>query len=309
MNGLTEQDYAAAFGVEMPEDAPADTEDVVTPEEETETETAPETPTATPESDLVGEENPDTPEAEERQEQGAEERRRQAYGRRQREAEAERQALLQAAQARVDAAYAEMFRGQVNPHTGQPIRTEADYRAYQQTEKEMQRGNALRNAGIDPAALQGIVEDAVRPLRERVERQDLARMGEMARSVNRQAETAIRQGVENIRTMYGADVQSVQDILAMPTGAAFNGYVQKGLSIEDAYYLANRESVDRRRMEAAKRAGINQAAGKGHIGSPAPAAGDAPYVATAEQAEMYRALNPNATDAEINAAYGAFYKN
>lgn len=307
MNGLTEQDYADAFGVELPEEVPEDTE--TTTGQADEPETMPETPTGAPESAPEGEEEPETQETAERQEQGTEERRRQAYGRRQREAAAERQAMLAAAQARVDAAYAEMFRGQVNPHTGQPIRSEADYRAYQQAEAEIQRGNALRGAGIDPAAVQSIVEEAVRPLREQVERQNLASMGEMARNVNRQAEAAIRQGVENIRTLYGAEVQSVQDILAMPTGAAFNGYVQKGLSIEDAYYLANRESVDRRRMEAAKRAGINQATGKGHIGSPVAAAGETPYVATAEQVEAYREMNPGATIEEINAAYGAYYKN
>ena len=307
MNGLTEQDYATAFGVELPEEAPEGTETTTPPADEPET--TPETTAEAPESAPEGETDGEAPETSEKQEQGAEERRRQAYGRRQREAAAERQAMLAAAQARVDAAYAEMFRGQVNPHTGQPIRTEADYRAYQQAEAEMQRGNELRKAGIDPAAVQSIVEEAVRPLREQVERQNLANVGEMARNVNRQAEAAIRQGVENIRALYGAEVQSVQDILAMPTGAAFNDYVQKGLSIEDAYYLANRESVDRRRMEAAKRAGINQATGKGHIGSPAAAAGDAPYVATAEQVEAYRAMNPDATIEEINAAYGAYYKN
>ena len=94
----------------------------------------------------------------------------------------------------------------------------------------------------------------------------------------------------------------------MPTGEAFRGYVEKGLSIEDAFYMANRDAVDKRRMEAAKQAGIKQASGKRHMAPVPGAAGEAPYVATPRQREMYREINPNATDDEINAAYGEFYK-
>lgn len=301
MNGLTEQDYAAAFGVELPEEQP-------------EEDTAPETAeTDVPESDTAeGTETPTEPEtaeeAPEHHEQSAEERRRQAHGRRQREWEAERQAMLNAAQARVDAVYAEMFRGQVNQHTGKPIQSEADYIAYRQAEEAKQRGDALRSAGVDPDALKGMVEEAVKPLRQQVEQQKLQSMNEMAKAVNRQAEAVIRQGVENIRTKYGAEVQSVQDILALPTGKAFAEYTKKGLSLEDAYYLANRESADKHRMAAAKQAGINQAAGKRHMRSPEQAAGDLPYTATAEEAAAYREMMPEATDAEINAAYAAYHR-
>lgn len=304
MNGLTEQDYAAAFGVELPEEQPA---------EDTAPETAETAETDAPESDTAeGTEAPTEPEtaeeAPEHREQSAEERRRQAHGRRQREWEAERQAMLNAAQARVDAVYAEMFRGQVNQHTGKPIQSEADYIAYRQAEEAKQRGDALRSAGVDPDALKGMVEEAVKPLRQQVEQQKLQSMNEMAKAVNRQAEAVIRQGVENIRTKYGAEVQSVQDILALPTGKAFAEYTKKGLSLEDAYYLANRESADKHRMAAAKQAGINQAAGKRHMRSPEQAAGDLPYTATAEEAAAYREMMPEATDAEINAAYAAYHR-
>lgn len=216
--------------------------------------------------------------------------------------------MMNAAQARIDAIYEDIFRGQMNPHTGQPIRSEADYVAYRQAEREQQRSEALRGAGVDPEALKGMVEEAVKPLREQVQKQSLTGMSEMAKTVNRQAEAVIRQSVENIRAQYGAEVQSVQDILALPTGRAFSEYVKKGLSLEDAYYLANRESADKHRMAAAKQAGINQAAGKRHMRSPERAAGELPYTATAEEAAAYREMMPEATDAEINAAYAAYHK-
>ena len=58
----------------------------------------------------------------------------------------------------------------------------------------------------------------------------------------------------------------------------------------------------------AKQAGIKQASGKRHMAPVPGAAGEAPYVATPRQRELYREINPNATDDEINAAYGEFYK-
>ena len=82
--------------------------------------------------------------------------------------------------------------------------------------------------------------------------------------------------------------------------------MQKGLSLEDAYYMANRADIDRQRMAAAKQAGVNQARGKSHMAAPAPAASPAAYVATPEEAAAYREFMPNATDKEINAAYGRY---
>lgn len=301
---ITEQEYAEAFGVELPQG-----EEDTASEQETAEDIA---------ADTGGEEAQECEDTESGRPEDArslsdgvqsiEERRRQAYGRRQREREAERQAMTAAAQARVDAVYADLFSGQENPFTHRPIRSEADFRAYRQALEKQERMQQMQAAGVDPAALQGMVDEAVRPLREQMQRQTMETMSAEARSVTAKAQEAIRRGVESIRVKYGENVQSVEDILAMPTGGAFNEYVQKGLPLEDAFYLANRETLDRRRMEAARQAGIKQASGKRHM-SPVPSAGgDAPYTATAAQKAMFRQINPNATDDEINAAYGEFYK-
>lgn len=324
MNGLTEQDYAEAFGVELPDEGGAADGGTQEPVENgtggAGEESAAQEPgteahedggdpaetgggAAAPGAEALGAEALGAEAG-----QSAEERSRQAYGRRAREREAERQALTAAAQARVDAVYADLFAGQTNPYTGQPIRTEADFRAYQEAKARQEREEQMLSAGVDPAALQGMVDDAVKPLREQVQRQRLEGMSAEARNVTAQAQAAIRQGLEAVRVKYDGSVQSLEDIMAMPTGEAFHGYVEKGLSIEDAFYMANRDAVDKRRMEAAKQAGIKQASGKRHMAPVPGAAGEAPYVATPRQKELYREINPNATDDEINAAYGEFYK-
>lgn len=308
MNGLTEQDYAEAFGVELPDEGGAADGETQEPVENgigdaSEEGTAQEQGTEAREDGGITEAG-DGEEAV----QSAEERSRQAYGRRAREREAERQALTAAAQARVDAVYADLFAGQTNPYTGQPIRTEADFRAYREARTRQEREEQMLSAGVDPTALRGMVDDAVKPLREEVQRQRLESVNAEARNVTARAQAAIRQGLEAVRVKYDSGIQTLEDIAAMPTGAAFRSYVEKGLSIEDAFYMANREAVDKRRMEAARQAGIKQASGKRHMTPMPGAAGEAPYVATPRQREMYREINPNATDDEINAAYGEFYK-
>ena len=230
---LTQEEYARAFGVEddMPTtDENTGTEPTGAEENVQEPESAP-----TPGGDGEGGAETDPAPAENNvQEQDAETRRRQAYGRRQRELEAQRQASEAAAQARVDRIYADMFRGQNNPYTGQPIRSEADYRAYQEADRQAQQAAQFQRAGIDPAAVQEMVNEAVRPLREQAQRQELTSIQEQAKNVNARAQETIRQSVETVRRLYGAEASSLEDIAAMPTGPQFNAYVQKGLSIEEA---------------------------------------------------------------------------
>ena len=164
MNGLTEQDYAEAFGVELPDEG-GETGGTQEPVENG-TGGAGEEGAAQEQSTEAHEDGGDpaeagdgaaTPGAEAGQ--SAEERSRQAYGRRAREREAERQALTAAAQARVDAVYADLFAGQTNPYTGQPIRTEADFRAYQEAKARQEREEQMRLHEIrllvdDPLKLQ-----------------------------------------------------------------------------------------------------------------------------------------------------------
>ena len=300
---LTQEEYARAFGVE---------DDMLTDDMDTETDRTEETgqepvgepgaPGASGGDGEGGAETAPAPAEDTVREQDTETRRRQAYGRRQRELEAQRQASEAAAQARVDRIYADMFRGQSNPYTGQPIRSEADYRAYQEADRQARQTAQLQQAGIDPDTVRGMVDEAVRPLRQQVQRQELTAIQEQARAVNDRARETIRQGVETIRQLYGAEVGGVEDIAAMPTGPQFNAYVQKGLSIEEAYYLANRREID------ARQAGINRASGKGHLAGMPAAAGESLYQPTAEEKAAYREFLPDATDAEIARAYGAYRK-
>ena len=245
--------------------------------------------------------------AEQRREMPPEERHRQAEARRARERAGMERAAQEAAQVRVDEAYRTMFAGQTNPYTGQPIRSEADYRAWQAEKQRRDSEEQLRAAGIDPATIQGAVDQRVQPLRQELEMARMETMRERARRAQDAAQVTIRQQLELI-TRLDPNVKSMEDIAAMPTAEAFRGYVAKGLGLEEAFYMANRKAIEERKLTAARAAGVSAAASKGHL-APVGGGGQAETVEVpAEQRALYRELMPEATDAEILAAYKQYLK-
>ena len=95
----------------------------------------------------------------------------------------------------------------------------------------------------------------------------------------------------------------------MPTKDRFNELVQTGkLSMTEAFYMANMQEIDARRMAAAKAATQNQMAGKNHLNPVGGISGKTPIQVPRGIVDAYRAMMPEATDAEIQAAYEAELK-
>lgn len=319
---LTREDYAEAFGLSDEERAAWEAQDNADGDQETQeghetgadTRDGPEGRQEPQEGPEGGQGTGDTEEgggaqggAEQRREMPPEERHRQAEARRARERAGMERAAQEAAQARVDEAYRTMFAGQTNPYTGQPIRSEADYRAWQAEKQRRDSEEQLRAAGIDPAAIQGAVDRQVQPLRQELEMARMETMRERARRAQDAAQVTIRQQLDLIARL-DPSVKSMEDIAAMPTAEAFRGYVAKGLGLEEAFCLANRKAIEERKLTAARAAGISAAASKGHL-APLGGGGQAETVEVpAEQKALYRELMPEATDAEILAAYKQYLK-
>ena len=319
---LTREDYAEAFGLsdeeraawEAQDNADGDQETQEGPETGADTRDGPEGRQEPQEGPEGGQGTGDTEEgggaqggAEQRREMPPEERHRQAEARRARERAGMERAAQEAAQARVDEAYRTMFAGQTNPYTGQPIRSEADYRAWQAEKQRRDSEEQLRAAGIDPATIQGAVDRQVQPLRQELEMARMETMRERARRAQDAAQVTIRQQLDLIARL-DPNVKSMEDIAAMPTAEAFRGYVAKGLGLEEAFYMANRKAIEERKLTAARAAGVSAAASKGHL-APVGGGGQAETVEVpAEQRALYRELMPEATDAEILAAYKQYLK-
>lgn len=240
----------------------------------------------------------------EKQVQSAEERHRQAALRRARE----KQEWQDKTQQAVDAAYAKLLGGQINPFTGKPITTQAEYEAYEAMKAQQSTNNALQKAGIDPSLIQQMVQQEVAPMKQQMRAEQAQRYEAQAAEYNRRMEEAKEAAAKSIAALYDPAIQSFDDILAMPTVGKFNDLLQKGNSFEESFYLANREAIDKRRAAAAYQKGVAAGASKQHL-SPAPAASGAePVIVPADVARSYREVTPGMTDAEIAKDYAAYLK-
>lgn len=231
------------------------------------------------------------------------ERHRQAAARRARE----EQARAAAEQARVDKVFADMFAGQTNPFTGRPITTEAEYREYQAERSRRQQTAQLQKAGIDPQTIRGIVDQQLAPMQQRLQAAELAAIQERARTAKDRAQEAISAALKNISRL-DPSVKSMDDIAQMPTASHFNALVQKGIGLEDAFYLANRQAIEDRKIAAARTAALNGAANRQHLNPVGASSAKQPVEVPPKMAEIYREFNPGATDEEIRKAYEAELK-
>lgn len=301
----TEQEYAEAFGVES-EESSIGTD--AGGEDGAETTTAPaETPQEAPKE---SEEEPGTETGEESREgvQSAEERHRQAAARRARERAQEKaqeeQARKDAAQLSRDRIYADFFEGQLNPFTGKPIQTEADYQAYRDEKIRRESEQKFQQAGLDPGMIENMIEQRLVPMKQQLEMAQMQQMQERARMVNARAQEALAASMKTISSL-DPSVKSLEDIAKMPTAGKFNDLVQKGIGIEDAFYLANRKEIEKRKVDAAAAAGRSSASNRSHL-DPASTVGKTLADVPAEMANGYRELFPDATDAEIAKEYQKF---
>lgn len=237
-------------------------------------------------------------------EQSAEERHRQAAQRRQREQDA----YDRAQQARVDKTYADMFQGQMDPYTGKPITTEAEYRAFRENQQRQDQEKAMQEAGIKPEVIENLIDQRVaqHPAVVAAQQAAAAARAQQAMATEQQAQSAIAAEMQKI-TAIDPMVKSLEDISKMPTAADFNRYVQLGNSLEDAFYLANRKDIEQRRLAAAKQTAINQTRSKQGLFSGA-GEGAAGVSVPAEQATAYREWFPDATDEEIAKNWTKFEK-
>jgi hypothetical protein len=194
-----------------------------------------------------------------------------------------------------DAEYARRFGHLTNPETGAPIRSEQDYFAALDAQERIRQREQLRQGGIDPDLIERAVANSPVMLQaQQVLNQ--ARMDEGNRMLNDQ--------VQQISSFY-PDVKSLEDIAQMPTFPVFDQYVRNGLSLVDAFKLANYDTLSNRGTAAAKQAAINSAKGKGHL---APIGGGAGTPVNqvdipAAELELWKDAYPNLSYKELRTKY------
>lgn len=204
------------------------------------------------------------------------ERANQAEGRRIREREAR---AYQAARERDS----EIVRGLglTHPETNKPIETMEDLEAYAQESRSKRL-----------AAGQG-TEDDVRQVARQVLREEMRSASAPAENPEVQRQLAQIRAMDPAMTDLGA-------ILRSEAGEKFRGYVAKGLDFVDAYTLAAKDRLaslqtNRAAAKAGSKAHLNATKQQGVGALSVPS----------DQMELFRALNPGASDADIQKYYNA----
>lgn len=165
----------------------------------------------------------------------------------------------------LDSRVASRFGNMRNPETGQPIRTTQDYFDALDAQERMNARREVQRRGVDPGLIDRMIaNNPVIRQAQQVIRDNTLRQGEM------ELENQIQQ-----ISSFDPSVKSLDDIVKMPTFPVFDAYVRQGLSITDAYRLANFDSLAQRDAAANRQAAINSVRGKSHLAPIGGVAGEA----------------------------------
>lgn len=227
-----------------------------------------------------------------------------------RKAEAERDASVAKAKQEaaqnalkyIDEAIASM--NMTNPYTKQPIKTKADFDAFNAQRGEEQRKDLLKRSGMNEAQyaefVAGLPEvKAANEAKAQAEKEQQAAREQQARA-------NLEEQVKLIGKL-DPKIKTLQDVTQSENYPEVYKLVQKGYSLEHAYKIANFDSLNQHTAAAVKQQTLNAAQGKGHM-KPTASRGAGGVTVPADVAEQYRLFNPGITDAEIQKHYARYHK-
>ena len=220
-------------------------------------------------------------------EQTPEERSRQAYGRRQRELEDARNSGRNAAVSEVDELLKRL--GMNDPESGEPVDT-----------LEKLKSSERRLSDDRIASGRGTEADMRRIAREEMQRT-------AAPATPQLDEAQVKQMVDSqIAEIHAIDpgVSKLDDILQSEHGPAFRKYVGKGLTLVEAWRLAAADRIAAGQRSAAAQQTRNRQDSKSHLSATVTHGQGAVAVPT-EELELFKAMMPDATDAEIEKRWNA----
>lgn len=194
--------------------------------------------------------------------------------------------------------------GLKNSFTGENITSKEEFDKWSEAFETAKLEQSLKEGKLTPEALDRAVaaNPAVRRAEELLRQQEEDRQAREAAAFRQQVDREL----EEIRKM-DPGIRTVEDILKLETGGAFQEAVGRGHSFLDAFKLANFDRLqERRRAEAAQRAAQaarNSARSKEHLLPSGGKAGEASVAVPGDVMEVYRVMMPGASEAEIIAHY------
>jgi len=127
---------------------------------------------------------------------------------------------------------------------------------------------------------------------------------ELQADLQMQETLELQESLQRIRQMDPA-IRSAADLMQMEQAEAFRAYLQRGNSMEDAFFLANRSRLLQQVRDAAGQEMRNRITAKEHLTATASRGSGAVRIPREELA-LYRELNPGASEAEIQRHYNHY---
>ncbi len=289
---MTDIDYGELFGI----DEGAEEQEVADPAEET-----------TEEQTQGAEEQEVADPAEKDREEAQTPEQNAAFAAARRKAEAERDAAIKKAQEDAQRMVDEAFKnsGLMNPYTDKPINSKAEYDEYRKAFAEDKKKQLQLQAGLSEAEYAAMIKELpeVKQAQAAAEKAEKA----MREADEAKAKAKIDEQIKEIGKL-DPDIKALNDLAKMENYQAFYDFVKKGNTLLDAYRLANFDRLIGKSTAATKQAAYNSINSKQHMGK-TKERGTGSVAVPNDVKEMYRALNPDATDAEISAHYNKYHKN
>ena len=238
-------------------------------------------------------------------------RRENAARRRQQE---QQTAINQAVQAALDAErekqnkQMEVFfarAGLKNPNTGEPITNFEQFDDWYKQHSLAQLQRDLKAGNLTVEGLQQAMD--THPVIQQLLQQQAAAPAAPQQIPQQPQLSAAEQALVDADlakiSAWDPSVKSVNDLMTMPKADVFRDYVKRGYSFADAFYHTHKERIDQQMIEAARQQALNNARGKDHLNSVTNSRASGMKEVPAAELAMFRAINPHATDAEIQAYY------
>ena len=258
------------------------------PAEQTETASEPEVNAEGNESEVEGNENPETTE----QPEAEPEDRNAAFARVRREAEAKANRRMSA----LDAEVAERFKGFTNPITGQPITTAKEYFDALDAQNQVETQRTLAEKGLDPKLIENAVNN-----NPAIKAANLILQQERLKSV----QTYLDEQVAEVGKI-DPDIKTAQDIEKSERYSEVLRYVRENhLSIVDAYKLTYADKLNERKTAAVKQQALNNARSQSHLKATdgGNVGSDGLVEIPSNQLAQWKEFFPNKTAKELKEAY------
>lgn len=153
---------------------------------------------------------------------------------------------------------AAMCQGITHPVTGAPITNMREYVDALAVQQRMAREHELEEKGIDPSMIDRMIESnpVVMQAKQVIEHSKMT-----------EAEMQIQRDVEEVSKI-DPNIKGINDLLAQPNFQQIVSLVaNNGLSLVDAYKMANFDNFMQNTNSAARQQAINQMRGKDHLAS------------------------------------------